>query len=958
MREHHDPTLTTERSVAAAGPVAVQAPQQAAAIARVLGLQRTAGNRATVAALHAAGRRAVARQIAGLDAYRRPHAIPRDWVETYVADLLDDHTHLYQLDIYHYMQARAPGNWMDGLELINTRGNHWDVRLWDATREVVVKTKPDGNCAAHVIAAILDRNRLLGGAPGDGYQAGPTLIAEVRQFTQNTLLGNPAEIQQRIADGIRESDFVATAGFGPLLQDVLKPIEKEALLGPSASTGKASGGAAPETRAGALVQFGVQAHLGERDPIVTSIDFGGRPHGLFGSRHGSHTTAWVVMCDAVRVAVLKQPVMEAIGRLEKLIAEASVLPGADRWRVLAMADDIQVSGENERTGAKIYADAQNEAHAALRLARAAQGQHGLAVAALQELAAAYLKLRNATPLSVTLDVDVARGHGEGAVRAGLRHGADTEAAAAKVEEAKEKEQAAVRDELEQAARGGVQGSKERLRTLLWKLLDGDAVLFLARTEPPGTGGRSPVPGNIASEKRARRVADTVAQHLFTIRRAYPDLYAGAGMLESDDALPAWLKPLANDAVDDAGTTVLAAVREQLARPFEVMKPAVALREIAATPRGAVQITVADDGSGPYVKALRFGSRPTGVLGNEEGAHLTAFGLVQEGLRSTIQGRPLAEVPATVLDLLERARKLPTARRVSALEALASGYYEGARDAAATALGRLRTMKPDDIAYVAALQELLGAYMRFRNTLPLAATSEGGVPGGKAEGPALGVLRAAEKALREAASAKHAMEVERNPAVLDAMWALIDSGALRAIASSQSKMLAPGIAREANPTAQRDESAKRIGDVVATHVKTVKRAFPLCAAEYELSGKDSILEFLAGNLPRGTGTDASLARQEDALTLEDDEAARVATYIATGMLPPAAAEREALGRRTSTRTRKRPREFGEQIGEGDFVQLEEAEEHEAELIARPTKRLKPTPTAPMPDFDFTQIFFGK
>ena len=960
-----DAAVTAGRSIEVATPADVRspAPRQAAAVADVLRLQRTAGNRATVAALRAAGRRAVSRQIAGLEEYRRPRDIPQDWINAYVDDLLHDHTHLYQLDIYHYMQARAPGNWMEGVALINKGGNHWDVLLSDATREVLVKTKPDGNCAAHAIAAILDREKLLGGVPeGRTYEASPQLIAEVRQFTRATLQENEVEVRQRIADGIRDSTAVVTTGFGPGLQGYLEPLQQQAMrerLGAKRSN-RPSEGTAPGGRAGALVQFGVQAHLGEAEPVVASIDIGGRPHGLFGSRHGSHTTAWVVMCDAVRTAVLNQPVPKAIERLEQLLAEASELPGADPWRVLAMTDNIQVGGENERTGAKIYADAQNEANAALGLARAARDKPGLAVAALQELAAAYLKLRNATPLSVALDVDVARGHGEGAVRAELRQGAEEEAAAVKAEDAKEKEQADVREELEQVARGDVKGSKERVRTLLWKLLDGNAVLFLARTEPPGIRVRSPVPGNIASEKPGRRVADTVAQHLLTIRRAYPDLFATAGMVESDDALPAWLKPLAKEPVDDAGTTVLAAVHERLDRPFEVMKPALALHETAPAPRGAVQITVADDGSRAYVKALRFGSRPTGILGNEEGAHLTAFGLVAEGLRRVIEGCPLDQVPVTVLKLLELARTLPTAQRVPELVAPSSWYYAAAFAAAAAALKRTKDMDAGDVAYVAALQELLGAYLRYRNTLPLAATIEGGVPGGKAEGSALGVLRGAEEAYRQAASAE-GMDIAADPSVLDAMWALLDSGALRAVAWSEAKLRAPGIRRvgttEADVLVSRDESARRIGDVVGTHVQTVQQAFPLCAEAHKLAGERSILGFLTGNLPRAGGSDAALARQDDALALEDGEAARVAKYIETGKLPAIEIRREEpLERKTSARKRKRPRQREDEYAEAGFVELEEAEEQEAAERKRP--RLSPEEEEGFDfDLDFMQVFAG-
>jgi hypothetical protein len=719
----------------------------------------------------------------------------------------------------------------------------------------------------------------------------------------------------------------------------------------------AGGPAAHNARAlaRALVDFGVQAHIGARPgadggaptPVVASLDIGGRPHGLFGSKHRSHTTAWVVFCDVVRTAVLYQPLPEAITRLQALIDEALELPGAAEKRLEAMKEDIQVTGSKSQTGRDIYDRAKQEAETAKTSGTSAlqPEKAGTAVAAIQDLAAAYLQLRNATPLSVTHDVTVAQGHGESGTRGGLR-AAEREDDDERRAAAADKAGAEITQALEEAASGRATVADTHVRELLWKLLDMKAVGFLVGTEPSMDSPRthSPVPGNVPAEFGGRRLADTVAQHLLTIRRAYPALYRRADM-DSEDSLRGVLGDAADAPVEEDGKTVLADIRQRLGQSFTEMTPgdATGVQGIAPALRGAVQILVDTDGT-PSVKTLRIGSRPTGILGSDEGAHLTAFGLVVEGLKRVIEGAPLAHVPDRVEVQLGFARELPTAKRQAELSGEAATRYATADQAVTTMLAAAKSTAPTDPAYVAVLQELLAAFLRYRNTLPLAATSEGGVPGGKAEGHALAILRGAEKQYAAAESGDQgAMEVEPGPEVLDAMWALIDSAAVGAISRSISKIMAPGIRVLADDDeAAADEPLLRIGDLVDTHVRTVKQAFPKCAAKQGLAGKDSLIGFLTGELPRGGTTEAAQARQDDALALPDADAQRVAEYIQTGTLPPATMPEDQPERWTSPRARKRTKLAAEDIPERDWRTLEEAEEAEEALIdrsARPPRRGK-------------------
>jgi hypothetical protein len=703
------------------------------------------------------------------------------------------------------------------------------------------------------------------------------------------------------------------------------------------------------TLARALVDFGVQAHLGSRPgtegtaptPVVASLDIGGRPHGLFGSKHRSHTTAWVVFCDVVRTAVLYQTLPDAIRRLQALIDEAEKLPGAGEKRLEAMKEDQQVTGTKPQTGREIYDKAKQEADTAKTSGTAAlQPENaGVAVAAIQDLAAAYLQLRNATPLSVTHDVTVAQGHGEGGARGGVR-AAEREDADERRAAAADKAGAEIVDALDEVASGRATVADTHVRELLWKLLDAKAVEFLATTEPSMDSPRthSPVPGNVPGEFPGRRLADAVAQHLLTIRRAYPALYQRADM-DSEASLRGWLGKHADALVEEGGATVLADIRQRLGLSFEEMRPgdATGVQGIAPAVRGAVQIIVDASGT-PTVKTLRIGSRPTGILGNDEGAHLTAFGLVLQALKRVIEGCPLAQVPDRVDAQLTLARDLPTAKRHAELSGEATTRYTAADKAVTDMLAAAKSAAPTDIAYVAVLQELLAAFLRFRNTLPLAATAEGGVPGGKAEGRALGILRAAEAQYEAAAKAlaegREVMEIEPDPAVLDAMWALIDSAAVGAIARSDSKILAPGIRRPATAAEAEDEPFMRIGDLVGTHVRTVKSAFPKSADKLGLAKEDSVVGFLNGKLPRAGTTEAAEARQDEAIVLGDDEARRVAEYVETGVLPPPPTiDEESKPRTRPARNPKRTQLGGDVIPEQEWRQLEEAEEAEAAEIER-------------------------
>ncbi|MDX6679782.1 MAG: hypothetical protein QOE31_3834 [Solirubrobacteraceae bacterium] len=651
------------------------------------------------------------------------------------------------------------------------------------------------------------------------------------------------------------------------------------------------------------------------------MDVGGRPPGLFGAKHRSHTTAWIVFTDVVRNAVLNQPLPDAIHRMHHLMDEARALPGAHPKRLDALRSAVQVRPADapDVTGRQIYDEAHDNAAKVVqnsRLALQSPIGSGLLVAVLQDLIGAYLRLRNATPLSVTHNVDIATGAGEGSARGAL---AGDEAA----EEPPADRREGVALELAAVERGeAVPPDPGQARARLWALLDFDAATHLAVTQPSDQPGYSTVPGSGAGESVAGRLASVVTQHLVTVRAAYPRVFAHAHMDEEDS-----LRPVLGAHADLEGGDGLSVIRSVQARLAGVARPLQpASRENVKTPQGAprgtTQIRVGMGAGGePIVGRLQLGSRPHGILGSAEGAHLTAFGLIAQELQQQIVFAPLTQVAARVGNLIAQARALPTAKRSNALQGDAQARLAAADARATATLNAAQSTPHTDPAFVANLQELILAYLWLRNSLPLAATTEVGVPAGHGEGLLLGHLRWAEHDYQAGAGQAD------DAVVLDTLWGLLDAGALKGIVESVSPFAAPGIrARDL------DEMLRRAGDVVATHLMTANAAFPLCVARTQMGSVASLRGFLQARLPRPENRDDEIyrRRQDESLTFADDEANRVVAYITTGTLPAAAppvVRQSPYSSRTRTPTRPRPGEYDED----DFGEMEQKMLHSSSFV---------------------------
>jgi Domain of unknown function (DUF4157) len=135
----------------------------------------------------------------------------------------------------------------------------------------------------------------------------------------------------------------------------------------------------------------IQIELGTGKNIK-SIFFGNRPHGLFGSKHGSHTTAWGVFTEGVLIAAKGKPINKAVLSIKALYDSALTLPGVARAQYLTA----------ERK--KAFEDAKRDV-------KETDTNNVTSLSDLQNYILAYLTFRNLVPMSAAM-LGRATGKGE------------------------------------------------------------------------------------------------------------------------------------------------------------------------------------------------------------------------------------------------------------------------------------------------------------------------------------------------------------------------------------------------------------------------------------------------------------------------------------------------------------------------------------------------------------------
>ncbi|KRV50203.1 hypothetical protein AQ490_13850 [Wenjunlia vitaminophila] len=467
------------RSLTSGGPVTARG---------LLALQRTAGNSAAVRALQRAR------------AADEPPGTPRP--DAGVHDVL-----------------RSPGRPLDP----RLRGE-MESRLGADFSDVTVHTGTAARSSAREIGArayTSGDHVVLGEGGSDPHTLAHELVHVIQQ-RRGPVAGADTGTGLRLSDPgdrfEREAERVARAALAPA---VPSPVLADTAV--SRAT-RPAGHAAP-------VQRRVRAQVIARDEggevRVEDLVTAGRPDSPHpGGTEGDHTTAFVVLTQAVKRAITGKDAVSAGAEIRRLHQEARKLPGA------GLVGNLPRDGKHRRL--------LDEASAELaeldgELDRGADG--GWDMVRLQSLISAYLQYRGLLPLSTlntksTKQGTFGKGTGESHRTAGLSRYANGEDVA-----------------------------EEELRDEVLALMDHKGIVRFAAEEDAGKAATM-APGTRGDESSEARLDTIVRQHVDSVEHAYPGVVEAAWG-SSDEAVNALVGELrrrtqerAEDEVDDAREQII------------------------------------------------------------------------------------------------------------------------------------------------------------------------------------------------------------------------------------------------------------------------------------------------------------------------------------------------------------------------------------------------------------------
>ncbi|MDA0171946.1 hypothetical protein OJ998_22790 [Solirubrobacter taibaiensis] len=547
-----------------------------------------------------------------------------------------------------------------------------------------------------------------------------------------------------------------------------------------------------------LARFGVTIDTERNDfqsLVVAKLNIGHRPPGIFGSGEKSHTVAWETFCDGLRLEIVGYSMRTGIDRVIDLIQVALALPSMSREPFLRQAESTvanAVKPADLLQAAKLRA--LRACHVA-QLVRRSEAPKGTAlVSALQELAAAYLQLRNSVPLS--------------AVKLGLPEGGADLDPIRKYE-----------------TRQDPTPPLPAVRTALWGQLDVRAVAKLGnrRTHPREAPG---IDASGGVEELQQRIADVVRDHLTTMRSSYPRSFndseiAGEPSVATyvDDVIETgslpreWIKPL------------VSRIRgANLPGPDGAHRRRVDVTLTDPDKRFAAQIITAPDGT---ITDLTTGGRPRGVFGTAQGSHVTAWSALVDVVRTAIVGVKPNQARVRLVALGQSYR---TPARATSFNATAAFWIAHAVDKFDRAVA-LDNKTPD----LARAQALASSVLGLLNAQPLSAVQSGG--------PANSAREAQHRAAALAANVGAAVLGE--PArweVIQALWGLCDVVAVENLLEeldddAHEKDERPG-------TVPGEEPTTRAADAISKHVTLMTRAYPDAVRRSAFSDADSLMYLLA------------------------------------------------------------------------------------------------------------------
>jgi hypothetical protein len=464
-----------------------------------------------------------------------------------------------------------------------------------------------------------------------------------------------------------------------------------------------------------IARFGVQVRTQDDDEQrwVSDIRVVGRPkRRLIAGAEGSHVTAWAVFADiARRQLVGLEPARALAVAKEMLVTQADSLRG--EW---PQPRPEAVSG-GLTEAAKALGDLPEDVSGGSELSQ------------LQEVIGAYLTLHNLRPgTTVLLGKGQAFGAGEPKFLSALR-----------------------------SHEMGQDQDRDVLHEALFGLLDIRALTFIRnlRAATPAAPG--------VDARDADRVGQSVLNGLEDLAAAYPRSYAK--VITDSDVVTTWLS---DNGLPSTLPGSLPDRRDVEAAPENWSRTGTSAAEDVGKRNAVCQIVLKRPGAmtdgeeqPPVVKDVRMSGRPPTLTKGEQGHHTVAWSLEMLRLVKLLKGLPLNESAGELLSICEET----IAELGEGLEWLAAedeldedGDYSEENEYTRETLGAARddlraqvdSLNPDGsdtLVVLEAMQELVAAWMRAVNVMPLGSSDEGAYPNSRGESTALPALKGYEKAAR-------------------------------------------------------------------------------------------------------------------------------------------------------------------------------------------------------------------
>ncbi len=599
------------------------------------------------------------------------------------------------------------------------------------------------------------------------------------------------------------------------------------------------------------------------DATIQSVLIAGRPEGLFGSDQKSHTTAWGVFVDGVRLALTGKTLSEAVGEIDRLYDDSKKLPGSKQSSLM--------SPENER-GLYLLQSTVDDVRSQI-------GNDGATQLLVQRYVRGYLEYKNKLPLSA----------------ADTGSNPDGDAEARRLETIR-KYQEHTKDEVAKAmlelldARAWAEFGNEPEKYLKSDAKGGEWV-----GEPVGGTGLDEakdaprieereiygdLPGADPKSSPIERLQTVLEQHLLALRSNFPAAYdyasidgkaiaryidstkstyaepgkeAGTGAksgvrgrkreLEENEQQPGKRRKTKEKDIDFSGTTeeigggVAIPGRTKARASGVVLGPqspaAVEITLDRATPQASKQDADAEAAGVLFVSEVTVAGRPHGLFGSQHKSHSTAWEVFVDGVREAVVGYEIKFAFAQLKDLLGRAKQLTGTQRTDKLVEKRKKEYQAA-ETQVDAMAQ-RSAVPE-AQTVNLLQNFILAYLRYRNLIPLSAVDIG---------RATGHGEAASIALLE--------DYENQPEdkIRDAMWALLDrevvDAVVRAELEDKSKEAVeafhrrlPGVGFDAKDNRLND----RVSDLLWQHLETLEQSYPAAYEKAGMEEKRNVFEYLS------------------------------------------------------------------------------------------------------------------